>query len=316
MKKGDLAMSWIGQPKSFHHIAVSLLLTAIIFGLIVQAVPRTALSETETSASTNKTCQEPQNRDKVEILKGEAAKLRALQLRARNKAFDRAMKDMERIGKRVRWDLSAVVLRGEKAIAQAKSSTQANSADLPELLTASYSRPQATISGAEGEMTFITYDGPEHTWEGTVYAHDYSDGQTHVYNGAIFDYYSEDPINWQVTDEIYYPPDGSGGIRTEPCGNGPCLEIEAARFFGQSEGRLLKASYGKLPYSPMAARPVWNFLRRFFACFFRSFGVAVRQQCPGAPRFMYCLLTSAGSAAICCGIWTGPRGQSGQGHCY
>lgn len=260
------------------------------------------------SASTANPTQETVRGKKTEVLKGDAAKLRVLQLISKNKAFRRAMKDMEKLGKKPNWDLSLVVLHGDKAIAAAKTGY------VPEAQTAtfkqaSYAPSQETFYGNEGEMTFVTYDGPDHTWDGTVYGYDYATGETQVYDGAIYDYYMEDPVNWQVTDEIYYPPDGGDPVRSEPCtGDGYCLEQPAyvaknapRKEAGQPAGRFMKTSFVSTAGTKAApARPVLNFFGRFFSCFFRAAPHRIGQ-CPPAARFTTCLITGTLSAGVCCG---------------
>lgn len=248
------------------------------------------------------------NGKKTEVLKGDAAKLRVLQLLSKNKGFRRAMKAMEKMGKKPNWDLSIVILRGDRAIAAAKSG------DVPgETATfrrASYSAPQETFYGNEGEMTFVTYDGPEHSWDGTIYGYDYATGETQVYNGVIYDHYAEDPINWELTDEVYYPPDGSEPIRSEPCSSGfYCLqEVTTAekkipqKDTQRSAGRFVKTSFAAAAGAPAAkpARPVLRFIGRFFTCFFRAAPFRIGQ-CPPAARFTTCLITGSLSAGVCCG---------------
>jgi hypothetical protein len=302
--------------RSIVRSVVSLLLIAAC-AAAMYVWPPTAPSA---SASTANPAQESVRGKKTEVLKGDAAKLRVLQLLSKNKAFRRAMKDMEKLGKKPNWDLSAVILRGEHAIAAAKSGVVP---DEPTMFRrASYAAPQETFYDTEGEMTFVTYDGPEHTWDGTVYAYDYSTGETQVYDGVIYDYYMEDPINWQVTDEIYYPPDGSDPVRSEPCTSDRyCLEQPAyaknapRKDSGQPAGRFMKTSFVSTAGTKAApARPVLNFLGRFFSCFFNA---APRRigQCPPAARYTTCLITVSITSGICCGR-AAAGGTNGAGYCY
>ncbi len=273
--------------------------------MLVLTVPA-PLSSSSTSATGG--CKSQQGNKPIEKLKGEAAKLRVLQLRASNKAFNRAMKDMEKMGKKPNWDLSLVVLHGEKAISQAKP---------PTFRAASYTPPQdGTYASSDGEMTFITYDGPDHIWEGTVYASDYSDGQSYTYNGAMDDYYSENPTDWQVTDEVYYPPDGGDPSRGEPCSGNACLIVQAP-VINKSGGMFLKASFINTTGAPTAPRPVWNFLRRFFSCFFRSFGYFYGN-CPPHVHWVTCLINATYYAGWCCGYTAKNSIGSppGSGWCY
>lgn len=310
--------------KKLFRSAISLLLiTMCATAMYIWPPPNTSVT-----ASNLKPSQAMGQGKKTESLKGDAAKLRVLQLRAKNKAFNRAMKDMEKLGKKPNWDLSTVILHGEHAIAAAKAGTIPG--ESPTFRPASYTQPQETFYGNEGEMTLVTYDGPEHTWDGTVYGYDYSTGRTEVYDAAIFDNYAEDQVNWDVTDEIYYPPDGGDPIRPEPCYRDRyCLEQPATvvkatpqRAMPQATGKYVKASFGNGSGAPAAAAPampVLRFFGRFFTCFIRAFPKKVGACNPNA-RFIGCLLRSAGSSTVCCGGAaftnnTNPTG-SGSAGCY
>jgi hypothetical protein len=281
-------------------------------------------STTRVTASTSNPAQETVGGKKTEVLKGDAAKLRVLQLLSKSKAFRRAMKDMEKLGKKPNWDLSAVVLHGDQAIAAAKSGAVPD--EPTTFRRASYTPPAETFTGDEGEMTIVTYDGPDHTWDGTVYGYDYATGETQVYDGAIYDYYTEDPVNWQVTDEVYYPPDGGDPYRSQPCsGDYACLEQPAVamkttprRETAQPAGRFVKTSFVSAGApAPAAARPVLNFLGRFFSCFFHAAPYRIGQ-CPPAARYTVCLLTGTITSAVCCGgaaYWNNTN-PTGRGYCY
>jgi hypothetical protein len=289
--------------KKLFRSAVSLLLMTMCATAMYLWPPTPSVT-----ASNLKPVQEIGQGRKTETLKGDAAKLRVLQLRAKNKAFNRAMKDMERLGKKPNWDLSTIILHGEHAIAAAKEGIVP--AESPTIHRASYTPPQDDFYGNEGELTFVTYDGPEHTWDGTVYGYDYSTGQTEVYDGAIYDNYTEDQVNWDVTDEVYYPPDGGDPYRSEPCYRaGYCLQQAIAKAAPQNNtpqvtGTFTKASLRNASGVPAAtgrpAHPVLNFFKRFFNCFIRAFPKKVGA-CPPTGRFLGCLLRSAGSSTVCCG---------------
>lgn len=115
------------------------------------------------------------------------------------------MRDMERQGKRPLWEASAALPLGDRR-------EQVASLFRP----ASFMQPQDIISdGNGGEMIFITYDGPDGYWDGTVYVHDSYREAT--YNAVVEDYGVWDTGAWDVVDEVYYPPDGGEPIREYPC---------------------------------------------------------------------------------------------------
>lgn len=193
---------------------------------------------------------------KPEVLKGDAVKLRVKQLRAKSKGFNRALKAMERLGKRPIWEASALLINEESASAGAARAR---------VKPASYA--QDTISdGNGGEMIFVTFEGDESFWDGTVYVHDaYQEG---TYNVVMEDYNSQDSAAWTVLDEVYYPPDGGEPIREQPCSAGsqclPMMEAPVARQNVRPEwdaaaglqGLMLKASYA--PAAKPLASPAYS----------------------------------------------------------
>lgn len=154
---------------------------------------------------------EPQGR-RVEPIRGEAVKFLVARLRARNRGFDRAVRDMERLGKRPLWEASAALPLGSRR------------GEVAAFRPASFTGSQDIISdGNGGEMIFITYDGDDSFWDGTIYVHDSSREAT--YNAVVEDFGSLDTSTWEVVDELYYPPDGGEPIRDQPCsGDYACLE--------------------------------------------------------------------------------------------
>jgi len=293
--------------KKIRQIATEVLLAVLVVALTVVVPPQRTASATPLSPEAG----QRQQQKKVEVLKGEAVRLRVLQLRAKDKSFDRAMKDMEKMGKRPNWELSAVILRGDKAIAQAKS---------PTIRPVSYTRSQDTFSDDQGEMTFITYDGAdENRWDGTVYAYDYYEGQSYSYNGVLNDYESSDTAQWAVMDEVYYPPDGSGPYREQPCYDGNyCLqmEVQAIKTSPQPSDKFMKAAFG-LSANPPAAVGFLGFLSRFFRCFFRAI-VPLNTGCRLIASRVVCLIAASALAGSCC-VRAARGGSVGQGspyYCY
>jgi hypothetical protein len=155
---------------------------------------------------------------KIKPLKGEAVKFLVAQLRARNKGFDRAVRDMEKMGKRPDWEASAAIplpAKKRQQVAAAGATFRPVSYTEP---------PQDMISdGNGGEMIFVTYSGDDSYWDGTVYVHD--NYQEATYNAVVDDYGSTDSSVWDVIDELYYPPDGGDPTRETPCtGNIACFQ--------------------------------------------------------------------------------------------
>lgn len=89
----------------------------------------------------------------IEPRKGEAVRIRAGQLRNRNKAVARAMKELEDRGMRPAFESGVSILAVSKSVQFRKTAAQT-----------------ATIINGEYELTLIPYDdGNNATWEGVVY---------------------------------------------------------------------------------------------------------------------------------------------------
>lgn len=186
---------------------VKWLFVVLTLALLVPILPQSGSQATVIVA-------EQQGR-KIQPLRGEAVRLLVSELRTRNKGFDRAMRDMERMGKRPLWDASAAI------------PLPAKRRQVATFRPASYTEPQDMISdGNGGEMIFVTYGGPDSYWDGTVYVHD--NYQEATYNAVVEDFESPDTSVWDVVDELYYPPDGGDPEREYPCGGSyPCLQTRA-----------------------------------------------------------------------------------------
>jgi hypothetical protein len=210
-------------------------------------------------------------------LKGEALRLLVSKLRARNKGFDRAMRDMERMGKKPLWEASAAIPLKSKKRNQVAM-----------FRPAAYTAPQDTISdGNGGEMVFITFDGPDSTWDGTVYVQD-SERQA-TYNAVIEDYdVNSDSGSWDVVDEVYYPPEGGDPYREEPCGGEYCLMTKTKPLPRQTRAdSYIDASYTE---APVAFGGGW--FRNWWNCTRTGCGQAV-VGCASSPTFRRLFTCSA-----------------------
>lgn len=247
------------------------------------------------------------------VFKGEAVRRRINALRVTNKALNRAMKDKEKVGKQVIWELSAVLVFPEP---KKKQTAQLN---LPKMMKASFAPVQETLSDGTGEATFITYNGPDNTWDGTISVTDYYTGENVVYNGEMWDFgATNDPSVWDVTYEAYYPPDG--GNPTECPKDGYCT-IQPAQAknneVGSSTSLMVSASY--TPTMKPAA-PV-GFIFRWFSSYWRCFSrtaAFVGRQCvspqPNIRNSLICAMAAGVYAAGCCARFSNQN--SGQGRCY
>jgi hypothetical protein len=245
--------------------------------------------------------------------KGEAVRRRINALRATNKALNRAMKDKEKIGKTVNWELSAVLVFPEA------KKKQVAKLSLPKM-AASFAPAQETLSDGTGEATFITYNGPDNTWDGTISVTDYYTGENYVYNGEMWDFgATNDPAVWDVTYEAYYPPDGSDPV--ECPANGHCM-IQPSQVKNNEAGSSAASQMVKASYSPtMKSASPPGFIFRWFSSYWRCFSrtaafigrVCVSPQ-PNIRNSLICAMAAGVYAAGCCARFSGQN--SGQGRCY
>jgi hypothetical protein len=257
----------------------------------------------------------------VGVVRGEAARLRVNKLRAKNKALDRAMRDKERQGKKVNWELSATLIfaSGDKKTAKARPSIYSTA-------SFSYAAEQQTLSDGTGEATFVTYEGDPATWDGTIYRLDYNTGESEVYNAEMADFGSvDDPALWDVTEEIYYPPDGGdptscGGDRTSyqlDCQQQMMSKLDDV--MSPSFKVFTKASFAPAAAPANAARgPVIRWFTRFWRCYSRT--LAFRGAACNTPQArirnnLICYLAAGIYAAGCCARFA-HYPNYGQGICF
>lgn len=285
---------------------MSVFLAFAVFALTLVTVP--AAAATNPQATDN-----GQNNKlkKIETMRGESARQHVRALRARHKGLNRAMKDMEKQGRQVDWENSAVLFTIDPTISQAQRAKYRNVA---------FSAQDAYLQNADGEMSFITYHGADNNWEGTVYVTDYSTGATDVYNSVVdsggFTEFTEaaTPVY-----EAYYPPDGGD----PSCGgNYKCMDT-VIMAQGQQQG----AIFQKASYPRVFAAGFLSWLSKFFKCLGRSTSYFAERCVAPSPSFrnnLICAVTAAFQAAGCCAAnakrsggplnpnSTGPGG----GYCY
>jgi len=249
------------------------------------------------------------------VFKGEAVRRRINQLRATNKALNRAMKDKEKVGKRVNWELSAVFVFSTP---KKKETAQLS---LRKMMSSSFAPAQEqTLSDGTGEATFITYNGPDNTWDGTISVTDYYTGQNQVYNGEMWDFGAPDnPAVWDVTYEAYYPPDGGDPVEC-PAGRICTVdEVIAKNNEAKSSAAslMVKASYAHTMKSAEPVGAIFRWFSSFWRCFSRT-AAFVGRQCVGSqPNIrnnLICAMAAGIYAAGCCARFSNQN--SGQGRCY
>lgn len=316
--------------------ATSMALVALMIGLMFPAVTLRAAAAQKSPAKPAPADEEAgrftpfKDRLPAGVLRGQEAQRRVRQLRATSKALNRAMGDRERQGKTIKWDASAVIVFAKPG-AQKPSTTPSGDAVFTK---ASFSPARETLSDGSGEVTFITYEGAPNTWDGTIYRTDYYTGESEVFNADMYDFGSvDDPAMWDVTEEIYYPPDGG-----EPCSSNrettfqtydqyqmvePCTMASAPQpkgdALGMSDGLGLmrKASFVGSPRSPRAVGSIWRWFTNFWRCYSRTLAyrgaVCVSPQ-PNIRNNLICFIAAGIYAAGCCARFA--HNNAGRGYCY
>lgn len=176
--------------------------TLVIYALLVVSTSafNTAAAESpqpspaRIKAGDKKSSQEIMKDLKTEIRKGEAVKLRANQLRRKNKAVAQAMKDLENSGLQPAFEAGSSIIAISKSGNFKKAASQ-----------------ETTIVDGDYELTFISYnDGNNATWEGIIYFKR-PEGEA-VYSGQ-FDISTSD---LRVLRETQYMGIGDGSTQLMP----------------------------------------------------------------------------------------------------
>jgi hypothetical protein len=251
-----------------------------------------------------------QKNDGTKVLRGISVKDYVQKLRLKDKALNRALKDMERWGKLPNWESSAII----KEVPASKRET----ASL-KFQAASFTQDQYWSDGNGNEMIIITAIGPDSHWNGTIHTYDASSGESTTYNGAVDDLVSNDPDTSEVVDELYYPPDGGdpyregesickgdGGLYTDTVtAENPCFAmLSPANKNTSGKANIVNAS------ATSNAKPVGfaGWFKRYFRCIKRCAALA-SQSCfqrygNNFRSYFVCLAIGGTSASITCAFNT------------
>ncbi|HEV2707507.1 MAG TPA: hypothetical protein VGV59_16440 [Pyrinomonadaceae bacterium] len=287
--------------KNLIRSATSLALATMMIALTILALPQLSNSATAAAQDRGPAPQSNQVDKGTKVLKGESVKAYVQQLRLKDKALNRALKDMERWGKLPNWESSAIIREAPKSRQETASVN---------FLRASFGQEQYWSDGSGNEMIIITAYGSESHWDGTVYTYEASTGQTYTYNGIVDDLVSSDPETSDVVDELYYPPDGSSPIREggNDCSSGmyQCFDTFSSGSHKSTPGQadITNAS------ANMTAKPVGfvGWFKRYFRCIKRCMAMATQfcfQKYPTNFRnFFVCLAIGGTAASITCAFNT------------
>ena len=310
--------------RTFLRSAMSLVLIAAIFSLTLAGTPPPPAS-TPAPAPCAAAAENNGHRGKVQMLKGDAAKLRIQQLAGKDKALKRALKDMEKLGKSPVWESSAVFtqLPAEAPVAQIVPSRFGGNGFAPQDV-------QAFNDGAGSEMVMVTESGPEDYWAGVVYVHDATTGLDSTFTAVITGLVMSQLDSVDVIDELYYPPDGSAPLREEApltpyydLGDGsgggkfisPLLDVQESKndVKASPAGKMTNAAF-RPGTSPRAG--IFGWFKRYFRCVKRCtalttltcFNVFATPR-PGQPYpnyqgFFVCLSFGALASSIVCAFNT------------
>lgn len=249
---------------------------------------------------------------KFKVLKGDAAKLRANQLRTKDKAFNRAIKDLEKLNKKINWEASVVYLEDTEA-------TSASLLGTPTFSPVSLKSP-LEVDAYGNEMVSIATAGDQSYWDGTFYVHDAETGNSDTYNAVVSDFNSDDPEGLTVTDELYYPPDGGSPYREQPAYPGytspyETLQTRDGYYMDQqmmarnNDGSQKKAEFSKASYTltgKAKTRKFFSYIWHFTKCLGKcSYILSDRAGCAGiaatATRDRFsCFIAQAANAAFRC----------------
>ncbi|HEX8567568.1 MAG TPA: hypothetical protein VF648_18155 [Pyrinomonadaceae bacterium] len=256
---------------------------------------------------------------KFKVLKGDAVKLRFNQLRTKDKAFNRAVKDLEKINKRINWNASMIYLEESDA-------NTATTLKSPIFRSASFNSFNSFNSTFDtdaygNEMIIMATDGDQSYWDGTIYVHDAETGNSDTYNAVVNDFDSEDPEGMTVVDELYYPPDGGAPYREQPAYSGyysPYQNFETRDRYQldmqlqqmkNDKGPQKKSVISKASYSlaeKAKARKFFTYIWRYIKCVGKcSLVLAERAGCAGIAATstrnrLNCFIAQAANAAFRC----------------
>jgi hypothetical protein len=287
------------------------MLVAVMLAMTLFMLPQVSTSSAAFAQDKN---QSDQKENGNKVLRGTAVKAYVQQLRLKDKALNRALKDMEKWGKLPNWESSAVI----REVPASKKET----ASL-QFVSASFAQDQYWSDGSGNEMIVITAYGAESNWDGTIHTYEASTGESATYNGIVDDLVSNDPDTSDVVDELYYPPGGGDPYREGGGGCGgndgptqdhqqlyfseyPCYAVSAPASDKDTSGKakLVNAS------ATTNAKPVGfvGWFKRYFRCIKRCAALAT-QSCfqrygNNFRSFFVCLAIGGTAASITCAFNT------------
>lgn len=184
---------------------------------------------------------------KIKLTKGEALRLQTEKLRSRNKGLDRAMKEFAKRNRAPRWADSISV----QQVTEKSATNQVGD----------FLRPAAYVAQSYSDGTqqidFITYSGDYDNWEGIVYLHTSTGGET--YSGNILTP-SDNGTGWDVINEVYYPPDGG-----DPwCGTNVCPLEGSVASLGDKHRK--NERNVKVSHHSASPPPLFGWLKRWWGC--------------------------------------------------
>lgn len=278
----------------------SLTLVAVMLAMTLFMLPQVSNSSAAFAQDRGQSTQNQKN-DGTKVLRGTAVKDYVQKLRLKDKALNRALKDMEKWGKLPNWESSAII----KEVPASKKET----ASL-KFQPASFTQDQYWSDGNGNEMIIITAYGAESSWDGTIHTYEASTGESSTYNGVVDDLVSNDPDTSDVVDELYYPPGGGDPYR-EGGGDGGCDSTQYACLPMISSGNSDSGKANIVNASATTnAKPVGfvGWFKRYFRCIKRCAALAT-QSCfqrygNNFRSFFVCLAIGGTAASITCAFNT------------
>lgn len=285
--------------------ATGIALVTIILTLTLLSQPQLTDSGAAAAQGRSQTPQ-PNQRDRgSKVIQGQSVKDYVQQLRLKDKALNRALKDMEGWGKLPNWESSAIIRETAKPKNEVASLN---------FMPASFTQDQYWSDGSGNELIVITAYGSEAHWDGTVYTYNASTGETSTYNGVVNDIVSNDPETSDVIDELYYPPDGGAPYREGGgggCGSNYdhqqlCLDTMTSASNKEIPGKAKITNVS----STTSAKPVGfvGWFKRYFRCIKRCTALATQtcfqRNTNNFRNFFVCLAIGGTAASISCAFNT------------
>lgn len=211
----------------------------------------------------------------AEVRKGLGVKLRATQLRKKNKGFAKAYKDLIKRGRKPIFEEAGMTVLGVDT-------------SRPAIKQMAFGGSQDIVDG-DYEMSFFPVDtGNPNVWEGLVYVKGPGGDGTYA---VAHDTTHGDLSQTEVYYETYYPGDGGGG------------DLQQSMLPGRGHGSVRAVSFGAAAVgvtpSPMTSR--WAIFLGCIAAAIYEVALACRFS---GPFFWHCLAFGAVGVIIGCLILT------------